>query len=164
MIDATRLTAGGRLTIRAARAGDRAFARTLYLAMGRAVLRPAADSDLDWLRERFDVVYKRRESWILCDGPEAAGWVQIEDGDSRVTLHQMHLLPPYRDSGIGEAIVRELQRQAGHEGKPVHLRVLKGNPAQALYARLGFEVTGEDERRYHMRWQPDADERPAGPA
>jgi ribosomal protein S18 acetylase RimI-like enzyme len=164
MIDALRLTADGRLGIRPARTDDRGLAKSLYLAMGEAVLRPAAASDLDWLRERFDVVYERRESWILHEGPDAAGWLQIRDRRTRVTLHQMHLLPAYRNRGIGGAIMRELQRQARQERKPIYLRVLKGNPAQALYARLGFEVTGEDERRYDMRWRPDAGERPAGPA
>jgi ribosomal protein S18 acetylase RimI-like enzyme len=74
----------------------------------------------------------------------------------------MHLVPAYRNRGLGSELVRELQQQAGWQGKAVLLHVMKINPAaRALYERLGFAVTGEDARRYRMRWRPDAAARPA---
>jgi hypothetical protein len=34
----------------------------------------------------------------------------------------------------------------------VTLGVVKFNPALELYKRLGFQVTHEDEYKFHMRW------------
>jgi ribosomal protein S18 acetylase RimI-like enzyme len=42
---------------------------------------------------------------------------------------------------------------AGRKGKAVTLQVLHNNPAQSLYARLGFARTGEDAYKLHMTWR-----------
>jgi len=56
----------------------------------------------------------------------------------------------YQGRGIGTAVIEELNRQAGECGLPLTLSVLKGNPAKALYDRLGFIVTKEEDTRYWM--------------
>jgi ribosomal protein S18 acetylase RimI-like enzyme len=45
-------------------------------------------------------------------------------------------------------------RRAHEHGPSVSLRVLKVNPAKALYDRLGFIVVGEDAATYEMRARP----------
>jgi len=45
-------------------------------------------------------------------------------------------------------------KRAASLGKNVELTVLKDNPAQFLYERLGFKRTGEDEFEYHMAYIP----------
>jgi ribosomal protein S18 acetylase RimI-like enzyme len=51
--------------------------------------------------------------------------------------------------------MRELIARAGQEGRPLALRVLKGNlRARYLYQRLGFGVTGENDRHYIMAYFP----------
>lgn len=163
MIDSRRLTADGRLRTRPAEAGDAAFARDLYLATSRAHLAPAASWDEGWTEARFRIVYKRRESWVLCVGPEAVGWLQIGETLRQVVLHQIHLLPAYRDRGLGSRLVQELQAQAGAARKSIVLSVLRPNPAVEFYRRLGFVVTGEDDRVFRMRWGPEARSLPARP-
>ena len=43
---------------------------------------------------------------------------------------------------------------AAAAGIAVELSVLKANPAQRLYARLGFRPVGEAARAYTLRWTP----------
>jgi len=118
--------------------------------------------DEKWFRVRFRAVYRRRQSWILCDGDrdgdgaDAVGWLQVADGPNRVTLDQLHLLPAYRGRGIGGGLLRELQHQARRQAKSVVLWVLKGNRAKSLYERLGFVVIRQDAYRLCMRWRPGA--------
>jgi len=44
-----------------------------------------------------------------------------------------------------------LIEEAERAGQRVRLEVVKINPALRLYQRLGFRVTGEDERKFHMK-------------
>ena len=74
-----------------------------------------------------------------------------------ISLAQIHVEPPYRSRGIGMELIKDLLHDARTKTKPVSLSVVKHNPAQTLYERLGFRVIGEDETKLHMRWH-------AGPA
>ncbi len=67
------------------------------------------------------------------------------------------LFPTARGCGVGGALLAWLQagvRAAGAQGCDLHVMI--ANPrAQALYARLGFEVAGETGGYRHMIWRPD---------
>lgn len=67
-------------------------------------------------------------------------------------LVDIALLPAYRRQGWGGQLIGALQREAAAAGLPLKLTVEKHNPALALYRRLGFAVTGEDEIRFTMAW------------
>ena len=61
----------------------------------------------------------------------------------RVQSMREHL----ENSGLADAA-------AAAAGIAVELSVLKANPAQRLYARLGFRPVGEAARAYTLRWTP----------
>jgi hypothetical protein len=44
-------------------------------------------------------------------------------------------------------------QKAASKGKPLHLSMIKGNPAITLYQRLGFAFCGEDDIKFHMLWE-----------
>jgi ribosomal protein S18 acetylase RimI-like enzyme len=64
---------------------------------------------------------------------------------------QLQLLPEHQGAGIGSHLLGILVAQARDAGVPLTLSVLKANPARRLYERLGFEVTSEGERVFHMQ-------------
>ncbi|MCB9760337.1 MAG: GNAT family N-acetyltransferase [Alphaproteobacteria bacterium] len=64
------------------------------------------------------------------------------------------LTPEVRGRGLGAAVLRAFQREAAAVGEPVGLHVARQNPAARLYARLGFEVVGEDGTHFELRWTP----------
>jgi GNAT superfamily N-acetyltransferase len=59
-----------------------------------------------------------------------------QDGDGEFCF----LVPEYQRRGIGSSLLDRLIREAEGEGLPIHLRLLKVNPALSLYERKGFRV------------------------
>jgi ribosomal protein S18 acetylase RimI-like enzyme len=92
-----------------------------------------------------------RHSIILCDG-EPAGRLLVARTDEGLRLVDISLLPERRGAGVGAALIKELQDEAGREGVPLRLQVLKTNPALRLYERLGFKVTEDTGAGFQMEW------------
>jgi ribosomal protein S18 acetylase RimI-like enzyme len=91
---------------------------------------------------------------IVVDG-EPAGRLYVDRWPGEIRVVDVALLPSYRRKGIGETLLRELQTEATASSRPVTIHVERFNPAQRLYARLGF-VTADDTGPVHllMRWTP----------
>ena len=64
------------------------------------------------------------------------------------------LLPPYRNAGIGSAILRDLLAEAAAAHQPVRLPVEQCNPAVRLYARLGCAPIADKGVYLCMAWAP----------
>ena len=59
--------------------------------------------------------------------------------------------------GIGTGVIEALLQQGRQKSKPVTLAVMKINPARALYERLGFRITHQDEYKLYMQADPVGD-------
>ena len=59
---------------------------------------------------------------------------------------------PSKRQGSGTELVSGLIAGARAERKPLRLRVLRANPAKALYERLGFVTTETTKERYFMEY------------
>ena len=59
--------------------------------------------------------------------------------------------------GIGSGLIQALLQLGRQKSKPVTLEVMRINPAVALYERLGFRITHEDEYKVYMRADPVGD-------
>ena len=90
---------------------------------------------------------------VVCDGADVGLFKVCREG-SPWELIQIQLLPAAQGRGLGAALIRELLADAAAAGVAVELSVLKANPAQRLYARLGFRPVGEAARAYTLRWTP----------
>lgn len=107
------------------------------------------------IRESFDPATHRM---IHVDG-ERAGVLAVAEHADRLQLVKIFLLVPFQGRGIGSALVRQVMDQGRALGKPVCLRVLRVNPAQRLYRRLGFVITDETPERLYMEWRPGGEPR-----
>ena len=83
-------------------------------------------------------------SLVVCDG-RRVGAVMVDRSDHEIRLIDIALLPEARGHGIGTALIQTLIVESRTASKPLRLQVAKGNRAAALYSRLGFVKTGEDE-------------------
>jgi GNAT superfamily N-acetyltransferase len=90
---------------------------------------------------------------------QLAGLLAAKEHADHVQLVKLFLLPSFQGRGIGTRLVRQVMAQAAAQGRPVRLRVLRVNPAQRLYLRLGFVITDETPERLYMQWRPDAEPR-----
>jgi GNAT superfamily N-acetyltransferase len=68
---------------------------------------------------------------------------------------QMFVDGPFQRRGIGTEVVKRLIAEANSLNLAVRLNVVRINPARRLYERLGFQVTGEDDRKFYMKRDPD---------
>jgi GNAT superfamily N-acetyltransferase len=90
---------------------------------------------------------------IECEG-EAIGVLRVERHADHLDLDQLYLLPGHQRQGIGEQVVKGLLAQAGQQRLEIRLRVLRVNPAQRFYARLGFVIVQQTPERLFMQWPP----------
>jgi ribosomal protein S18 acetylase RimI-like enzyme len=106
-----------------------------------------------WQRKHFEQIYMPgRQAVIVRHSPlRDIGRLSLTRHWRKIFLRDIELVAEERNRGIGGAILDALLALAREEGRGVELIVLKCNPAQRLYARLGFRVIADDGERLTMR-------------
>ena len=154
------------ITLRDALPSDKAFLLALYASTRAeefAHLGWPAEMERSFMQMQFEAQrgdYARRHPHSLCQVVEMLGcpvgrlWV-AQDARS-LTVLDISLIAELRGQGIGTDCLRRVQRRAAAAGLDVELQVVRGNPAQRLYQRLGFRDLGEAGVRQAMVWKPAA--------
>jgi GNAT superfamily N-acetyltransferase len=140
--------------LRPARPADRDFARKLYLESMEPLLTALGTWDEPLVTTRFERAYRSSRSQVICADGDDIGWLQISQSGSSIHLDQVHLVKRYRNRGIGSRLIRAAMETAEWRRLPLNLNVVRGNPAIALYLRLGFRVVDEDQELFRMCWNP----------
>jgi GNAT superfamily N-acetyltransferase len=78
--------------------------------------------------------------------------LRVERGADCIDLKQIFIRPAFQRQGIGAEVLHCLMREAKGAGVPLRLRVLRVNPAQRLYKRLGFTVLTESPEHVYMEY------------
>ncbi len=91
---------------------------------------------------------------ITLDGADV-GWLQSFSRDDDLFLAQLFVERAHQRCGIGTEVMKHLMKEAEWLNQAIRLDVVKINPARHLYERLGFRIVGEEERKFHMRRDPD---------
>ncbi len=147
------------IDFRQAAPDDFAYCTSLYFAAMEPTIR-ALQLDMDKHTTSFRERWHLDEVRIITGDGADIGWLQAApEGDARL-LKQLLVDALLHRQGIGTRVIQHLLEEAAQAGRAVTLGVVKTNPALRLYARLGFKVTHEDERKVYMR----RDLRPVGPA
>ena len=103
-------------------------------------------------REQWDVTQVR----IITFDSSDVGWLQSIVQEDGLFLAQPFVEGPFQRKGIGTEVMHRLMGEATRLNQVVRLAVVKINPALRLYERLGFQTTHEDERKFHMKRDPDS--------
>ena len=142
------------ITLRAASPQDFEFLYNLH----REALKEYIDQTWGWdeawqqehFREKFDLSSKKI---IECEGA-SIGCIAVLDEDDRIFLSYIALKTDYQRRGIGTQLIEEVLASAVERKMPVTLKLLKTNPARALYERLGFIITHTTDAHHYMRAEP----------
>jgi ribosomal protein S18 acetylase RimI-like enzyme len=102
-------------------------------------------------QEFFKKSFEPEKIQIITLDTKDIGMVLIEEGQEDILLRVIEILPNYQRQGIGTYIVQKLINKASQNNKAVFLYVLKVNPAQNLYERLGFKRIAETSTHYVMK-------------
>lgn len=142
------------LRVRPASVGDREF----LFALRRAVLRTYVEQTSGWddveQRAVADREFGELPYTVVEESGRAVGYVCVIHESECDFLEEIALLPEAQGRGIGTRLLRDILQAARRRDVPVRLSVFAGNPAQALYARLGFNVVRVEEPRTAMEWNP----------
>ncbi|MFC5048629.1 GNAT family N-acetyltransferase [Aquimarina hainanensis] len=102
------------------------------------------EQHLNRIRFHFEVAY------IILFKTGPIGLVKYCETKKEIQLLQLQITPDLQGKGIGRKVLSFLKQQSAQKKKQIKLTVLKSNPAQALYQRFGFRITGEDANEFHM--------------
>lgn len=91
---------------------------------------------------------------VLWDG-QPAGRLYVGRWPAEIRVVDIALLPEYRSHGIGSALFRDLMAEAREAGKALRIHVERFNPAQRLYARLGFVQIADEGVYLFLEWSPE---------
>jgi len=106
----------------------------------------------DWQRRNFQENFNPNDGEIICVDGKDAGFLWISEKETEIALVSIRLLPEFQNRGSGTKLIKDLLDEARGKNKPVRLQVLKANPAKNLYEKLGFQVSGETETHFLMRF------------
>ena len=143
--------------LRAYEARDFDFARRLYFETMRWAIERVFGWDEARQHASFAEWFKPEDvSVIIADGLDV-GWIQQHLDDDGILLGSIYVAPSMQRNGIGSGVIQALLQLGRQKSKPVTLAVMKINPARALYERLGFRITHEDEYKVYMQADPVGD-------
>lgn len=147
------------MDLRRATEDDANFLRDLYASTRWDELAPTGWPDdgkraflaQQWQAQRhyYGKHYAQADNLVIGHGEAGAiGRIVIHQG-ADLRLVDIALLPAWRGRGLGTGLVQALCTLADLLGLPIVAHVETFNPAQHLYARLGFRV--EDNNQIYLR-------------
>ncbi|HEX8832888.1 MAG TPA: GNAT family N-acetyltransferase [Abditibacteriaceae bacterium] len=155
------------IALRRAEAGDDAFLFGLYAgtraeeiaAWGWDELQQTAFLQMQFGAQQrgYQAQHPNAQSLIILLGEQPVGRTLLARSEDEIRLIEIAILPQFRGAGIGTEYLRRLLGEAREAQSVVSLSVMKDNPAQKLYNRLGFVQIGENELYFSMEWRPAAD-------
>ena len=90
---------------------------------------------------------------IALDGSDV-GWLQTVSQNEELFVAQIFVDRPFQRRGIGTEVMKRLIGEAARVNQTMRLNVVRINPAARLYERLGFQIIGEDDRKFYMKRDP----------
>lgn len=107
-------------------------------------------------QDYYKKIYPNAAYSIILFEKQSAGRLYVERNvlEGTIRIIDIALLPEFRNRGIGEYLLRELQEEARNAGKTITIHVEQFNRALNFYQRLGFEIVHETHGVYLlMEWK-----------
>lgn len=83
-----------------------------------------------------------------------AGFFAYHEQEDKIDGISIQMIEAAQHKGIGSFYLKHITSLSRKSNKPMFLKVFKSNPAQKLYMRFGFEIYGENETHYLMKYHP----------
>jgi ribosomal protein S18 acetylase RimI-like enzyme len=110
----------------------------------------------DAQRRSYQAAYPQATHHIVCSGGVPIGRRLAAAAPEGLRLVDIALLGAYRNRGIGTRLIQQLMDESAAGSVALSLQVLRGNPAQRLYERMGFIETAADAMYITMQWTAEA--------
>jgi GNAT superfamily N-acetyltransferase len=139
------------IQLRAYQTQDFDFARQLYFETMRWAIERLFGWDQAHRETSFAEWFHPHEVRIIVANGADVGWIQKREEGGAIFLGSIYVVPSMQRKGIGTRVIQSLLDLGRQRSQPVTLAVMKINPALALYQRLGFQITHEDDYKLYMR-------------
>jgi ribosomal protein S18 acetylase RimI-like enzyme len=96
-----------------------------------------------WNATLFRNNFHPEEYQVIELNQKIIGFMKVVLSKQELYLAEIQILEKYQNQGIGTKLISSLIQEAEDTSKRLWLKVLKGNPAENLYKRLGFIVFAE---------------------
>jgi GNAT superfamily N-acetyltransferase len=106
-------------------------------------------------RERLRAAFAPRymQHLVSPDG-RRMGFVTVQpEGAGVLRLQHLYLHPDWQGSGIGAAVLADVQERVRREGAVLRLTALQQSDANRFYQRHGFVQTGAEDVDVHYEWR-----------
>jgi len=115
-------------------------------------------------RRAYGLQFPAAQHWLLLSADQCVGRLVLDPESVAVNTENVvvpgkarrivdiSVLGSERNQGHGTWLLTTLIEQAQQDQVKLSLRVARGNPAQRLYARLGFGVVAEEGEASLMLW------------
>ncbi len=166
MSDALRAPAGV-VALRPATPDDAPFLAAVYASTREQELAQmpfTAEQKAAFVAQQFDAQtrhyaqYRNTTFDVVEVGGVGRGRLIVGRWADQVRIVDIALLPEARGVGVGGRLIAAVIAEAEAQGLPTTIYVERFNPAQRLYARLGFELAQEDDGGVYLFLE----RRPAG--
>lgn len=140
------------------------------------IIRQGEETDQDWLYQMFRTTLHNYidDAWGWDELLQREGFLtslpakqfqvlevdKVKTGSFHITEHPDHLVldmilvePPKQRNGYGSLLMESVKDLSVKTLKPIHLSVLKSNPAIEFHVLEGFSTLEEDEHSLKMIWQ-----------
>jgi ribosomal protein S18 acetylase RimI-like enzyme len=148
------MTSQQAISFRCATRQDYDFAWRLY----SRTIREITEALIGWNEIKqsasFADQWRPEEVRVIVTAGTDIGWLQTALVSDTMFIKQMYIDPAYQRMGIGTRVMGIVIAEASKEQLPVALAVMKNNPAQRLYSRLGFLITHTDRYKFYMQRNP----------
>lgn len=142
------------VTLRPIGDADLAFLLKLYASTRQTELEHVAWDQAAkdaFLRQQFHAQhdyyqahFPQAQFQVIESAGKPIGRAYLHWADAHLQIIDIALMPPLRAQGIGSRLLKGWLDNADAQGLSAGLYVEHYNPAQNLYRRQGFEVTGEN--------------------
>ena len=143
--------------------GDRGFLLEVYAASREIELsmvpwdiaqkRAFVEHQFDAQTSYYENEYRETRHEVILHSEVPVGRLFVSRGEpQRIAILDIAVLPEYRNKGIASHLIRELQNEASETGKSLGIFIEGFNPSQALFRKLGFEMTSDSTLHLHFEW------------
>jgi ribosomal protein S18 acetylase RimI-like enzyme len=154
---------GGAIQLRPETDADGDFTRALFVSTRWDELAVAAwpeSTKLAFLHDQFRLqrahyrsAYHDAAFQLILAEDEPIGRLYLHRGATDYRIVDISLLPQWRRRGVGEYLLHSVQVEAGSRHCKVSVHVEINNPAQRLYARLGFRPVEDKGIYLLLEWR-----------
>lgn len=130
-------------TLRSATAADYDFLYALHVATMHDYVAATWGWDDAVQQAMFRERFTPEPRQIVLVAGDPVGVIQAARREHDCYVAEIEIHPDQQGQGLGTALLRAVLAQAAQDQVPTRLQVLRSNPAQHLYQRLGFVQEGE---------------------